>query len=89
MIPFLSTGLPPEHLTLHAKRRLAVKSQNFCLVPDTLHHKGSNSIWRRVVQKFEKEIILRKTHNGIAKGHYVGDATARKVWQSGLWWPTT
>jgi hypothetical protein len=23
----------------------------------------------------------------VAGGHYVGEVTARKVWQSGLWWP--
>ena len=36
MAYFLSTGLPPEHLTLDAKKRLAVRSRNFCLVSDIL-----------------------------------------------------
>ena len=25
----------------------------------------------------------------MAGGHYAGDAKARKIWHSGLWWPTT
>ena len=37
----------------------------------------------------EKDLILREAHCGIAGGHYVGEATAQKIWQSGLWWPTT
>ena len=45
MTYFLSTGLPPEHLPLDAKKRLAVQSRNFCLVLDILYHKGLDGIW--------------------------------------------
>ena len=89
MTHFLSTGLPPEHLPLDAKKRLAVRSWNFCLVSDILYHKGSDGIWRRAIRQFEKNVVLQEAHQGIAGGHYAGNATARKVWQSGLWWPTT
>jgi hypothetical protein len=41
------------------------------------------------VRSDEKDLILREAHCGIAGGHYAGEATARKIWQSGLWWPTT
>ena len=37
----------------------------------------------------EKDIIMREAHCRVAGGHYAGDATARKIWQSGLWWLTT
>ena len=43
----------------------------------------------RAVRNDKKEAILREAHCGIAGGHYAGDATTRKIWQSGLWWPTT
>ena len=36
MTHFPSTGLPPDHLPLDARKRLAVQSQNFCLVSDHL-----------------------------------------------------
>ena len=49
MTHFLSTGLPPDHLTLDARKRLAVRSRNFCLVSDTLYHKGSDGIWCRAI----------------------------------------
>ena len=44
MTHFLSIGLPPDHMTLDARKRLAVQSRNFCLVSDTLYHKGSDGI---------------------------------------------
>ena len=86
---FLSTGLPPENMSLDERMRLAVRSRNFCLLNDTLYHKGANGIWRRAIRQFEKKTTLRETHCGIVGGHYVGDAIARKIWQSWLWWPTT
>ena len=36
MTIFLSTGLPPEGMPLDERKRLAVRSQNFCLLNDTL-----------------------------------------------------
>ena len=85
---FLSTGLPPDKISLDERKHLVVRSRNFCLLNDTLYHKGVDGIWRRVVQQFEKEAILREIHCGIANKHDVGEATARKRWNSGLWWPT-
>ena len=84
MAHFLNTELPLDHLPRDARKRLAVRSRNFCLITDTLYHKGSNGIWHRAVRQFEKHAILQEAHCGIAGGDYAGDSTARKVWQSGL-----
>ena len=89
MSTFLSTGLPPPLMRTDKKKRLAVRSRNFYLIQDMLYHKGSDGIRCRCICNDEKEAILREAHCGIAGGHYAGDATARKVWQVGLWWPTT
>ena len=70
-------------------KRVVVRSRNFYLVGDTLYHKGADGISRRTVRSDEKELILREAHCGIAGGHYASEATTRKIWQSGLWWPTT
>ena len=88
MTIFLTTGLPPEHLSADERKGLAVRSRNFCFLNDTLYHKGADGIWRRAVRQFEKSVILRESHCGIAGGHYAGETTARKIWNSGLWWPT-
>ena len=89
MTIFLSTGLPPDNMSLDERKRLTVRSQNLCLLNDTLYHKGDHGIWRHAVRQFEKKAILGEIHCGKAGGNYAGEATARKIWNSGLWWPTT
>ena len=89
MHQFLSTRLPPEELNQDERKRLAVQSQHFCLLRDTLYHKGADGILWPAVRNDEKEAILREAHYGVVGGHYVGDTTTRKIWRSGLWWPTT
>ena len=66
------------------KKKVEVRSQNFGTMEDTLYHKGSDGIWRRCVHSDEKGTLLQEAHCRIAS-----DATAGKIWHSGLWWPTT
>ena len=54
----------------------------------SIYHKGVDGIWRRVVEQFEKSVILRESHCGIAGGHYAGETITQKIWNNGLWWPT-
>ena len=89
MHKFLSIELPPKKMDWDERKWLTVCSRHFCLIQDTLYHEVVDGIWRRAVCNDEKEAILREAHCGIAEGHYVGDAIARKIWQSWLWWPTT
>ena len=77
MMHFLCTGLPPDHLTLHAKKRLAVRSRSFCLFTDTLYHKRTDGIWRRAVGQFEKDAVLQEAHHDITGGHYVSEPTEK------------
>jgi hypothetical protein len=88
MVYFLIHGIPPEELTKAERKRLGVHNRAFSLLNDNLYHKSADGVWRRVVRMDEQEEVLRECHSGVAGGHYVGDVTARKVWQSGLWWPT-
>ena len=44
MTYFLSTELPPPQLRTDEKKRLAVRSWNFCLDEGVLYHKGSDDI---------------------------------------------
>ena len=75
MQQFLSTGLPPYKMDRDERKRVAVRSRHFCLIKDTLYHKGVGGLWRRAVQSDEKETIVIEAHCGIAGGHYTGDAT--------------
>ena len=62
MTIFLSIGIPPEHMSVDQRKRLVVRSRNFCLLNDVLYHKGADGIWQRAVRQFEKSAILRESH---------------------------
>ena len=81
---FLSTGLPPPRMRSDEKKRLAVKSPNFCQLEGTLYHKGSDDNWRRCVCN-DEEVVLQEAHCDIRRRHYAGNTTALKIWQGGLW----
>ena len=85
MSTFLSTGFPSPQMQTNQKKRLVVRSRNFCQIQDTLYHKGNDGIWHRCILSDEKEATVREAHCRIAGGHYAGNAMARKVWQVGLW----
>ena len=42
-----------------------------------------------MVCQFEKDDVSQEAHCGIANRHYASNTTARKICNSGLWWPTT
>ena len=44
MHQFLSTGLPPEEMNRDERKRLVVQSRHFCILRDTLYHKGADGI---------------------------------------------
>ena len=69
-------------------KRLALCSRNYGLFDDLIYHKVADDILRWVVQSDKQCKVLRKCHSGIVGGHYARVVKTRKVWQSGLWWPT-
>ena len=58
MTIFLTTRIPPKHLSVDERKRLAMRSRNFCILNDTLYLKAAYGIWRRVVRQFKKAVIL-------------------------------
>jgi hypothetical protein len=81
--------LQPQHVVSELNTwSLLPQHWAFSLMNDNLYHQSADGIyWRRVVRQDEQEEVLRECHSGVAGGHYVGEVTARKVWQSRLWWP--
>jgi hypothetical protein len=60
----------------------------FSLIARQLYKMGPNEILRRCVMEVEQPLILKESHEGIARGNYIGKATAQKVLRTSLWWPT-
>ena len=71
------------------KKRLAVRSQNICLLQGILYHKDNDGIRCQCIRNDEETIILYDAHYGVSMGHYNDEATTRKVGQSGMGWSTT
>ena len=49
---------------------------------------GLDDILRRCVLEHERNNIMYEAHYGPTEGHFQVDTTAKKIQQSGLWWPT-
>ena len=47
-----------------------------------------DEVLRRCVLEHERENIMHEAQYGPTGGHFQSDTTAKKIQQSGLWWPT-
>ena len=70
------------------KKILAMKAAPYSLINGFLYKMGLNDILRRCVLEHERDQIMHESLYGTAGGHFQADTTAKKIQQSGLWWPT-
>ena len=70
------------------KQTLAMKATPYSLINGFIYKMGLDDILRRCVLQHERDNIMYEAHYGPAGGHFQADTTARKIQQSGLWWPT-
>jgi len=85
---YLQKGTTPKTMTKDERRTLAQKAIPFSITDGVLHRRGIDLVQRRVLQPAEAEQVLREMHSGVAGGHFSQDITARKILDSGYWWPT-
>lgn len=88
MFNYLSHGVFPEMMTKDHRRKLALKSATYMMIGGFLYKKGIDGIIRRCVPDYQQAAILAEAHSGDAGGHFSGDITSRKIFQSRMWWPT-
>jgi hypothetical protein len=88
IVQFLSTRMAPNEYTITQKKQLIVHATYFSLIAGQIYNMGHDEILRRCVMETERPLILEKSHEGIAGGHYVGKATVQKILRAGLWRPT-
>ena len=70
------------------KQILAIKATPYTLINGFLYKMGLDEVLRWCVLEHERENIMYEAHYGLAGGHFRPDTTAKKIQQSGLWWPT-
>ncbi|CAL1390031.1 unnamed protein product [Linum trigynum] len=78
----------PKGMTTHAKRKFFSDLKYYFWDDPHLFRIGADEIICRCVMESEMEGILSHCHEGPAGGHHGGNRTARKVLQSGFYWPT-
>lgn len=85
---FLRMGMAQEGMRSLEKKQLAIHTAPFMLISGDLYKLGKDEVLRHCVLEHERKDIMEEAHGGIAGGHYVGDATMRKILLAGLWWET-
>lgn len=70
------------------KRQLIFKPMSYTIIVDTLYEKRKNDILRWCIISSKIPFILKECHDDMVGGYFAGDVTARKILQSGYWWPT-
>ncbi|MCO5600411.1 hypothetical protein L7F22_054523 [Adiantum nelumboides] len=88
IVNFLVNGFPPKELRKDVAQKLIKECEPYSLIAGTLYKLGKDDILRRCAREDEYLYILQEAHMGVAGGHFSGELTARKVLQSGYWWPT-
>eukprot|EP00253_Pinus_taeda_P004051 PITA_04051 len=87
IIYYLKNRYAPSYLDHTKKRALRLKAKQYQLINDILFRMNYDSILLRCLEKYEAEKVLQELHDGIAGGHYTGDATAHKILRAGYYWP--
>ena len=64
-----------------------MKATPYSLINGFLYKMGLDDILRRCVLEHERNNIMHEAHYGPG-GHFQAEKTAKKIQQSGLWWPT-
>ncbi|GJV28836.1 reverse transcriptase domain-containing protein [Tanacetum coccineum] len=85
---FLVSKVVPQHLTYYLRKKFLSDVRKY-IWDDPYHFKSCpDEIIRRCVFDRELHEILEHCHKGPTRGHYGADITARKIFESGFYWPT-
>ncbi|GJU46383.1 putative nucleotidyltransferase, ribonuclease H [Tanacetum coccineum] len=84
---FLISMIIPHRLTCHLRKKFLSSVKHYMWDDPYLFKSCPNGIIRCVFGK-EMQEILEHCHTGLTRGHYKADITARKIFESGFYWPT-
>ncbi|GJY02183.1 putative nucleotidyltransferase, ribonuclease H [Tanacetum coccineum] len=85
---FLVSKIVPQHLTYYLRKKFLNDVQKYIWDDPYLFKSCLDGIIRRCVFGRELHEILEHCHKGPKGGHYEADITARKIFESGFYWPT-
>ncbi|GJV45302.1 reverse transcriptase domain-containing protein [Tanacetum coccineum] len=85
---YLVCEIIPKGMTYQQKNKFFSELKNYFLEDPYLFKVCSNGMIRRCVSGLETRTILDQCHHGPTGGHYGPNTTAKKVLDSGFYWPT-
>ncbi|GJT03745.1 putative nucleotidyltransferase, ribonuclease H [Tanacetum coccineum] len=85
---FLVSKIIPHGLTYHLRKKFLSDIKHYIWDDPYLFKSCPDGIIRRCVFGKELQEILEHYYTGPTGGHYRADITARKVFESGFYWPT-
>ena len=78
------SGRPPPDMSKAEARKLIRLAGPYQLIVGKLYIRGKDDVIRRCALPHEIDDILFQAHDGIARGHFASELTARKVLRAGL-----
>ncbi|GKE23968.1 reverse transcriptase domain-containing protein [Tanacetum coccineum] len=85
---YLGSDIIPKGMTYQQKNKFFSDLKHYFLEEPYLFKVCSDGMIRRCVSRPETQTILDQCHHGPIGGHYGPNTTAKKVLDSGFYWPT-
>ncbi|KAI3724961.1 hypothetical protein L1987_64729 [Smallanthus sonchifolius] len=85
---YLADGVVVKGMTSQQRRKFFADANHYIWDAPHLFRVGADRVLRRCVSKEEGVEILKHCHEGLTGGHNGPSYTAKKVFDSGFYWPT-
>ncbi|XP_076917318.1 uncharacterized protein LOC143577352 [Bidens hawaiensis] len=85
---YLAEGVVVKGACYQQRRKFLVDASHYIWDAPYLFRAGIDRVLRRCVSREEGHETLRHCHEGLTRGHHSSSSTARKVLDSGFYWPS-
>jgi hypothetical protein len=84
---YLQTGTLPKDMPKDEQRKLTLKALPYTLQNGILYKRCQDLVICRVLGPSQTQTILIEMYNGVARGHFSHEITAKKILDASYWWP--
>ncbi|XP_076929392.1 uncharacterized protein LOC143593754 [Bidens hawaiensis] len=85
---YLADGVVVKGMSYQHRRKFFTYTSHYIWDAPYLFHVGVDRVLRRCVSREEGRENLRHCHEGLSGGHHGSSSTARKILDSGFYWPS-